>query len=230
MSAARDGFLSRWSRLKREGAPEPRRDAGAAAQPEPSPEGPELPDGKTLEDLLAELPRIEDLVPGQSLVAFMQPWVPAALRNAALQHMWLLDPVIRDYVDPALDYAYDYNAPGAAPGFGTMETTQEAVREVAAMFDRALGRDNAQAPPPECGDNAPQAVGNGPEVDAASQHGPPPEVAVTAAIAGVPTPAVQVPEPAAPQPFAADAASHNETGEARLLRRTRGRHGGALPG
>ena len=79
MSGGREGFLSRWSRLKRE--PDV-----PAAQPDPAsgaPAAPALPEGKTLDDLIAELPRLEDLVPGQSLTAFMQPWVPTAVRNAA---------------------------------------------------------------------------------------------------------------------------------------------------
>ncbi len=109
-----EGFLSRWSRLKRE--PEP-----APVPVEPAPPAaaePALPEGKTLDDLIAELPKIEELVPGQSLAAFMQPWVPTPLRNAALQRMWLLDPAIRDYVSPALDYAYDYNTREPLPDSG----------------------------------------------------------------------------------------------------------------
>jgi hypothetical protein len=138
-----EGFLSRWSRLKREPDPVP----GPAEPAPPVTAEPALPEGKTVEDLIAELPKLEDLVPGQSLAAFMQPWVPAPLRNAALQRMWLLDPAIRDYVSPALDYAYDYNTPGAAPGFGPIETTKDMVREVAELFDKALERANPDRDP-----------------------------------------------------------------------------------
>ena len=136
MNAVRDGFLSRWSRLKRDGSVTPPRET---APPAPQPPEADLAEGRSLEELIAELPRIEDLVPGQSLTMFMQSWVPGAIRNAALQRMWLLDPAVRDYVDPALDYAYDYNTPGAAPGFGPIETSDEMVREVSEMFDRAIG-------------------------------------------------------------------------------------------
>ncbi len=65
-----EGFLSRWSRLKREPDPVP-----VPAEPAPPAEA-ALPEGKTVEDLIAELPKLEELVPGQSLAAFMQPWVP----------------------------------------------------------------------------------------------------------------------------------------------------------
>jgi hypothetical protein len=96
-----------------------------------------LAEGRALKDLIAELPRIEDLVPSQALAAFMQPWVPTDIQTAALRRMWLIDPAIGDFVDPATDYAHDYNTPGGAPGYGPMEPTAEMVREVNAMFERA---------------------------------------------------------------------------------------------
>ncbi len=138
MKEERGGFLSRWSRLKRGDGADTLSAGPEAVAPETE-QPPTLPDGRSLEELIAELPNIEDLVPGQSLRAFMQPWVPAALRNAALQSMWRLDPAISGYVDPALDYAHDYNAIGGVPGFGPMEASRETVREVHEMFDRALG-------------------------------------------------------------------------------------------
>jgi hypothetical protein len=33
-----------------------------------------------------------------------------------LRKSWALDPAIRNYVNPALDYAYDWNTPGGVPG------------------------------------------------------------------------------------------------------------------
>lgn len=204
MSEERGSFLSRWSRLKRGTEPV------APAAPEPvaiRPAEPEetLPEGKSLEESLAELPRLEELVPGQSVAAFMQPWVPVALRNAALQRMWLLDPAISGYVDPALDYAYDYNAIGGAPGFGPMETSREAVQEVAEMFDRALGRtspekDEAEEPVSETPADAPESL-------PAAAH---PEVATL-------TP----PD---------NAATHNNISDTNDLRPVLRRHGRALPG
>jgi hypothetical protein len=152
MSGGEDGFLSRWSRLKRESAAQDRAAAtdaapaaGAAANvPEsaPAPDGAAGPQaGRSLEELIDSLPRVEDLVPGQDLSVFMQAWVPADLRHAALRRMWLVDPAIRDYVSPALDYAYDYNNPSSIAGFGSMQTTADQIREVMAMFDRAIGSD-----------------------------------------------------------------------------------------
>jgi hypothetical protein len=149
----REGFITRWSRLKRE----PEQPAAEPAAPQAEP----LPEGKALEDLIAGLPKIADFVPGQNISVFMQAWVPSDIKHEALRRMWLLDPAIRDYVSPALDYAYDYNTPGMAPGFGPMETSADAIREVAEMFDRALGGkpvDEAPAALPEVQDNMSQVA------------------------------------------------------------------------
>jgi hypothetical protein len=229
MSGGREGFLSRWSRLKREPGTAIPPAAGAEAPGEPA-----LPEGKTLEELIAELPRLEDLVPGQSLTAFMQPWVPSGVRNAALQHMWLLDPAIRDYVNPALDYAYDYNTPGAAPGFGTMETSSDTIREVADMFDRALGQDSTRAATdaaPERHDNLSQAEGKslGEDIAAQQDEQTPP---VTSDSGPMPVAATARPAdlPWQERPARADAATHNNDKEMKEIRPAGRRHGGALPG
>lgn len=232
MSGGREGFLSRWSRLKREpDAP--------AAQPDPSADvqaTPSLPDGKALDDLLAELPRLEDLVPGQSLTAFMQPWVPNGVRNAALQRMWLLDPAIRDYVSPALDYAYDYNTPGGAPGFGTMETSQDAIREVAEMFDRALGKTASETPTEtraDLHDNLSQAAREMPSapVSAAAQQGDAGPVPAPKQDAGVSAGDLPQSGLLPREPAVADyVAMHNNPSEQKDLRPVGRRHGGALPG
>jgi hypothetical protein len=240
-----EGFLSRWSRLKREPVKEPpATDAPAAAEPAEA-----LPEGQSLDDLIAALPKLEDLIPGQNISVFMQSWVPADLRHAALRRMWLLDPAIRDYVSPALDYAYDYNTPGAAPGFGPITTTPEMQREVAEMFERALsGSPDASGPPGESGppggkmgspaiaeDNMPQQGRQAPET--------PPPVAVQqqgagseAADSGHSAPSgVVADEPAvsgrksADSILSADAASQEKSGDSKGLAGSRRRHGGALP-
>lgn len=231
MNSRGEGFLSRWSRLKREpdAGVKPAPAAGDGTLPEPA-----LPEGKSLDELLAELPRVEDLAPGQSLTAFMQPWVPASIRNAALQRMWLLDPAIRDYVSPALDYAYDYNTPGGAPGFGPMETSSDAIREVAEMFDRALGRDDAKetaATAPERHDNLSQGPGEARPDDIAPQQTD--EARVDAPDSN-PAPVLASSHPAGlPWQVRAtqdDAATHNSDSEMKELRPPGRRHGGALPG
>lgn len=226
MTREGDGFLSRWSRLKREGAaPDLSRPAAPPAAIE---EQPSLPEGKSLDELIAELPRIENLVPGQNLGVFMQHWVPAGLRNAALRRMWLLDPAISGYVDPALDYAYDYNTLGAAPGFGPMQTSAAQIREVNEMFDRALGIDaGAEAEPPPGDDDmmahpAPAASAR----PAATQHEETP-----GALANDKTPRTEqtLPAPIARTPPPDQrAAQHGPAGDG-LDRPAPRRHGRALP-
>ena len=212
-----EGFLSRWSRLKREPEPAPQ-----VVEP-PAPAEPALPEGKTLEDLIAELPKVEDLVPGQSVAAFMQPWVPTPLRNAALQRMWLLDPAIRDYVSPALDYAYDYNTPGAAPGFGQIETTKDMVREVADLFDRALARKEPADDPQPGNDIVSQAEGPShvalQHEDAAAAETDAPQTRNSAAEA----------EQSVGSADTAPAAAHNNSRFDKHLAPSRRRNGGALP-
>jgi hypothetical protein len=145
-----EGFLSRWSRLKRAGGKEARdtppvppasaappavaapiaapaaSPVGAAAPPDAEPE-PEID--------LASLPPIESLTAGTDVTAFLRKGVPMALRNAALRRAWSVDPTIRDFIGPA-DYAWDWNVPGGAPGY---------VAEIAsgpdaeALADRILG-------------------------------------------------------------------------------------------
>ncbi|WP_296576743.1 DUF3306 domain-containing protein [Phreatobacter sp.] len=228
MSRSHEGFIARWSRLKRE--PEPA--AAPAEQPAGEAPPPALPEGRTLDDLLAELPKLEHLVPGQSLAAFMQPWVPTGLRNAALQRMWLLDPAIRDYVSPALDYAYDYNTPGAAPGFGPIETGRDAIREVAEMFDRALARDAAGEPVGKSGDddNVSQAPADPAPEHAALQQVPPAVRVSGSPGAGESGDDADKPRQTGVESGSGRAATHNNASDTNDLRPVARRHGSALPG
>ncbi|QCI67909.1 DUF3306 domain-containing protein [Phreatobacter stygius] len=143
-----EGFLSRWSRRKR--APEPAVEAVTPGEPQTAPSAGEA--AKALEDLIAELPAIQDLVAGQDLSAFMRPGVPLDLRNQALRRMWSIDPAIRDFVGEALDYAYDYNTPGAISGFGPLTAGADQVRAVLDGFDRVLaGTPGESGAPSESG-------------------------------------------------------------------------------
>jgi hypothetical protein len=107
------GFLARWSQRKR-GAKQPEReaplaDAEVGAEPAPEAESPEEFD-------LTSLPSLDELTPTTDITMFLRKGVPEHLRNAALRKSWALDPAIRNYVNPALDYAYDWNTPGGVPG------------------------------------------------------------------------------------------------------------------
>jgi Protein of unknown function (DUF3306) len=107
------GFLARWSRRKQE-AKQPDREAPAAdanTPPGPAAEGDAEPEFD-----LSSLPKLEDVTETTDITAFLRKGVPEHLRNAALRKSWALDPAIRNYVNPALEYAYDWNTPGGVPG------------------------------------------------------------------------------------------------------------------
>ncbi|MFX6357462.1 DUF3306 domain-containing protein, partial [Acinetobacter baumannii] len=61
-------------------------------------------------------PKLEDITETTDITGFLRKGVPESLRNAALRKSWALDPAIRNYVNPALDYAYDWNTPSGVPG------------------------------------------------------------------------------------------------------------------
>lgn len=91
-----------------------------------------------------ERPQVQDLRPSHNLIAFMQPSVPWELRAAAMRRMWLIDPTIRDFVSPALDYAHDYNTPGGAPGYALIEPSAEMIWEAVARLERRVEIERAK--------------------------------------------------------------------------------------
>ncbi|MBN8943882.1 MAG: DUF3306 domain-containing protein [Rhizobiales bacterium] len=234
-----EGFLIRWSRLKREPAP-----AADPATPDVSAAtagtAADVP-ANALDDLIAALPDIEKLVPGQDISAFMRTGVPLALRNQALRRMWTIDPAIRDFVSEALDYAYDYNVPGGAPGFAAMTANADQVQAVLDGFDRALSaltseseaksgatpiaQDNmSQAAPAE----APSLAGHA----ALQEKRPPAEPAspradVTASV--VPHEPAESLANSGAAAIARDVAMQENRRESKDLEPVRRRHGGALP-
>lgn len=114
-----EGFLTRWSRRKREiAAEEGKADAAVAA---PVPESAEAsPPAEPEEDFdLSLLPDIETLTAESDISLFLKKGVPEALKNAALRRMWSADAAIRDYIGP-VDYQWDFNDPMGVPGFGPL--------------------------------------------------------------------------------------------------------------
>ena len=111
-----EGFARRWARLK-SGERRP-----AVAPPE-------------------EPPPLESLALDE-----IAPWlrrnVPELWKRAALRRLWVSDPAIRDFVGPA-DYAWDWNTPGGAPGYGPLR----AIDDLARLLDRAIGAPEPPKPP-----------------------------------------------------------------------------------
>lgn len=172
------GFLARWSQRKQE-----------AKQPEPQPDAPapeaEIPRAQVTEAEaapefdLSSLPKLEELTGSTDITGFLQKGVPEHLRNAALRKSWALDPAIRNYVNPALEYAYDWNTPGGVPGTGEIGAGMDVARMVLQIM----------------GDSAPAES----EVAAADQAKQPADDPAPAAD----HPAVQEPEPAPDLPTGA---------------------------
>ncbi len=162
---ADQGFMTRWSRRKRQVAQEEALasqppghppvlvpDMAVGTEPDNSLRDPET--GEMIdEELVRSLPRPADLQAGDDLSAFMKKGVPETMRREALRAMWTADPAIRDFVSPALDYAYDYNAPGGAPGHGPLSASDLAQAQ---EFLKTVFSD----PPPVPGEGDPDAVSN----------------------------------------------------------------------
>jgi hypothetical protein len=128
------GFLARWSQRKQE-AKQPEPQADSAAEPVQSSGSPALQgEDATPEFDLSSLPTLEELTGSTDITAFLRKGVPEHLRNAALQKSWALDPAIRNYVNPALEYAYDWNAPGGVPGGGELGAGVDVARLVSQIM------------------------------------------------------------------------------------------------
>jgi hypothetical protein len=211
-----EGFLARWSRLKREGgeavappkapsaeppAAEATPAAPARAEPVPAPE-PEAPVD------LAALPKLEDLTPASDITAFLRKGVPTALRNAALRRMWSLDPTIRDYIGP-MDYGWDWNTPGGVPDYVADIGETPAIRH---LVERMLTPSPPRDPPPPR-----DQPGSRPAEPVVARLEPAPE----------PAPAVEPPTAGTAAERAAGPAGPAETTPE--PRSVRPRHGGAMP-
>jgi Protein of unknown function (DUF3306) len=123
-------FLSRWSQRKQE-AKQPERDAPADAD---APSAPVAESATEPEFDLSSLPKLEDLTETTDITVFLRKGVPESLRNAALRKSWALDPAIRNYVNPALDYAYDWNTPGGVPGSSEIGAGMDVARLVSQIM------------------------------------------------------------------------------------------------
>jgi hypothetical protein len=156
MSGGEDkSFLSRWSQRKQEAKqPEPRQDEPAAeANPPPEPVAEIEPEP---EFDLSSLPKLEEMTSTTDITGFLRKGVPEQLRNAALRQSWALDPAIRNYVNPALEYAYDWNTPGGVPGSSEIGAGVDVARLVSQIMG---GRESVAEPQDSAAEpvNAPTA-------------------------------------------------------------------------
>jgi Protein of unknown function (DUF3306) len=136
-----ESFLRRWSRRKSDAAA-PAPDVGGAAASAAPADGVE-PSGASSAARQrpseaapidpATLPPIESITAGCDIRAFFRPGVPAELTRAALRRAWIADPLIRDFVGLS-ENSWDFNAPGGAPGFGPLRSTDDLARLAAQVL------------------------------------------------------------------------------------------------
>lgn len=203
-----DSFLGRWSRRKQAARSEDKPAEEAAPDKEAPANAPVADSGEdgaapeVDKAYLAQLPPIDEIVKGTDVRPFLKRGVPEALRNAALRRAWSADPAIRDFVDAALDYAWDFNKPGGVPGGGGTLDPERVAKMVARL---ARGPD----PPQERSAEAELDERDTGDAEAPPGSDPPPEAS----------------QPA-PAPDLADRPERPATAEEPRPQR---RHGGATP-
>ena len=153
-------FLARWSQRKQE-AKQPDRDVPAAeANVAPAP----VAEGDVPQEFdLSSLPKLEEITSTTDITAFLRKGVPEHLRNAALRKSWALDPAIRNYVNPALDYAYDWNTPGGVPGSSEIGAGMDVARLVSQIMGSVDSMTEPSTSADETGSETASAAGQSQE-------------------------------------------------------------------
>jgi hypothetical protein len=153
-------FLARWSQRKQE-AKQPDREVPAAeANVAPAP----VAEGDVPQEFdLSSLPKLEEITSTTDITAFLRKGVPEHLRNAALRKSWALDPAIRNYVNPALDYAYDWNTPGGVPGSSEIGAGMDVARLVSQIMGSVDSMTEPSTSADETGSETASAAGQSQE-------------------------------------------------------------------
>ncbi|MGB8400099.1 DUF3306 domain-containing protein [Bradyrhizobium sp.] len=153
-----NGFLARWSQRKQ--AAKQHAHEASIAEADAAPE--QVAESEPEFDI-SSLPKLEDITSTTDMTAFLRNNVPERLRNEALRKSWALDPVIRDYVSPALEYAYDWNTPGGVPGSSAIGAGLDVARMVSQIMgggetatDPSIPAAAAPAKVPPSGPQAPE--------------------------------------------------------------------------
>jgi hypothetical protein len=154
---APESFVSRWARLKRssdipsgtEPAVDRARTAAVTEIPEPG-VGTALVQAESAVAAdtpfdPASLPSIDAIDLNTDIRGFLQSRVPAELTRAALRQAWASDPAIRDFIGIA-ENQWDFNDPGAIPGFGPLPEGYDVSGLLARVLD---GRDRSVEKIPE---------------------------------------------------------------------------------
>lgn len=181
MSEDRSNFLRRWSQRKRDARlPDT---TGSAAAPADSAAAVPAADDMAADDVAADevaaddkaaeeldlslLPKLDEITGTSDITGFLRRGVPESLRNAALSKSWALDPAIRNYVNPALEYAYDWNTPGGVPGSGDLAAGTDIANMVMKIMGSGASTIEADAPQAETGSDHSETSGELADADAA---------------------------------------------------------------
>src|SRR5499427_4892764 len=156
-----ENFITRWSRRKREASEGAEVTKSSIAPDAVAESAPPREDPRQERDALpasggapqspeaafdpAKLPPIETITAESDIRAFLAPGVPPELTRAALRRAWAADPKIRDFVGLA-DYDWDFNAPGAMTGFGSLKMTDELREQIARMVGGNLANEATDSP------------------------------------------------------------------------------------
>src|SRR6476469_6301109 len=156
-----ENFIARWSRRKRESAEdeaEATKPAAASGVPDETAhtdddrgEAGGVPPARSgasepaSEFDWTKLPLVDTTTAESDIRAFLRAGVPPELTRAALRRAWAADPKIRDFVGLA-DYDWDFNAPGAMTGFGSLEMTDELRQQIARMVGGNLANEATGSP------------------------------------------------------------------------------------
>ncbi|MBP2297412.1 DUF3306 domain-containing protein [Azospirillum picis] len=139
-----EGFVGRWSRLKRRAQVEPPAESPVTTATQRAPRDPPPADpvdaappaeisavsatGDEQQDL-SDLPSLDSLDAASDYTGFLRKEVPAELRRQALRKAWASDPAIAGFRGFA-EYDWDFNA----PGYGALLPTDDIARLVDRIF------------------------------------------------------------------------------------------------
>ncbi len=155
MTVEREGFVSRWSRLKRQRERSAREEEAPPAAAEPAPAPAAAPDQPAEGPSVEELPDPDSLPPDADFGVFLREQVPEALRRKALRRLWRSNPII-SAVDMLDDYCEDFT--DAATVVPALRTAYKVGKEA---LERAEKLAAGQPQPPTPGDREaePEAAG-----------------------------------------------------------------------
>lgn len=142
-----EGFLTRWSRRKRAVAeqgeiltPSPASEALRAEEALPAEQALPAevePQAAASEPEMVEPPSLDLIDKDFDVAHWLKQNVPESWKLAAMRRAWESDPTIRDFENPARDYALDWNTPGGAPGYGPLTESDDVEAMVRGIFGDA---------------------------------------------------------------------------------------------